>query len=104
MAGLVPAIHVLLAEQLNQCVVQIVPFGIHRMDQTHFPRTRPVLDDLLSLYGVSDVVEELIVDKSLEAYRFVKPAMTPSRCSKIRRGMLAVTPAYKMPSRRFVMI
>jgi hypothetical protein len=45
MAGLVPAIHVLLIEDL----VQVVPVRVHGADQANLPGTRSMLNVLLAL-------------------------------------------------------
>ena len=50
MAGLVPAIHVLVVQRL----VEVVPLGIVGEDQAHFPGTRPMLHVLLALNGLTD--------------------------------------------------
>jgi hypothetical protein len=50
MAGLVPAIHV-----LNEPIVEIIPLGIRREDQTHFPPSRPVFHVLLALDRCADI-------------------------------------------------
>src|ERR1700722_2158057 len=79
MAGPVPAIHVLPHarktwmpgirrhdESWRQCRIQIIPIGIHLVNEADFPRARPMLDRLLALNRVADIVELLLVDEKLE--------------------------------------
>src|SRR5262249_3538428 len=101
MAGPVPAIHVLLnsshrrktwmpatgagmtsrefcalledGEKSNEGIVQIVPIGIHRMDQPDLPGARPVLDCLLTLNCVANIVKVLVVDKALKPVTLREP-------------------------------
>jgi len=62
MAGLVPAIH-----ELHQPVVKVVPTGVHREDQTHFPGSGPMLHVVLQLNRGLDVSMPLRVDEPFQA-------------------------------------
>jgi hypothetical protein len=66
MAGLVPAIHVLL----RNCVVEIVPIRICGDDQSNLPSARPMLNIVLALDGVSNVVKLLEVDQPFQPIPF----------------------------------
>jgi len=61
MAGLVPAIHVLLRNGLKE----IIPIRIARDNQSNLPSTRPMLDVVLALDRILDCRELLKVDKPL---------------------------------------
>ena len=63
MAGLVPAIHVLL---LSDQIVQVVPFRIASQYQSYFPFARPVLDVVFALNRGLDFVVVFEVDQALE--------------------------------------
>jgi len=63
MAGLVPAIHVLLIEDL----VQVLPIRVHTVDQADLPGTWPVLDVLLTLNGAEYRFVVLAPHEALEA-------------------------------------
>jgi hypothetical protein len=69
MAGLGPAIHVLLGDGVEE----IVPCWIVSGDQSDFPRARPMLDVVLALNGSSNVIEHLEVDEPLKAVPFGEP-------------------------------
>src|SRR5438094_8144428 len=69
MAGLVPAIH-----GSHELIVKIVPVGICREDQTHLPRSRPMLHVSLTLNGRSDIRVRLHVDESLQTVSFGEAA------------------------------
>jgi hypothetical protein len=57
MVGLGPAIHDFTdPPSLIDGFVQVVPIGIHRVDQTNLPSPWPVLERLLSLNGTHDRV------------------------------------------------
>src|SRR5690242_8171819 len=68
MAGLVPAIHVLLSKQR---IVKIFPFWIHRENESDLPRTRPMFHIVLPLDCSPNVVVELVPNEHLQ---------TVSRC------------------------
>ncbi len=68
MAGLVPAIHVLLRDYLEK----IVPIRVCCNNQSDLPRSRPMLDIVLPLYGVPDIVKLLEVDEPLKSISFCK--------------------------------
>jgi hypothetical protein len=61
MPGLVPAIHV-----LSECIKQIPPLGVLPVDQPHLPRTRPVLDRLLTLDRGANIVMLFKIDELLQ--------------------------------------
>jgi hypothetical protein len=84
MAGLVPAIHDFLVaapttwmlatsagmtiyerDDLNERIVQVAPFGIFRMYEAYFPRSRPAFDRFFALNGQTDVVVRLAVHENL---------------------------------------
>jgi hypothetical protein len=80
MAGLVPAIHVfeprttrhkarhdvLTGSVLCQPFKQILPVRILRVNETHFPRPRPMLDGFFALNCGPDVVMVFEIDKAFE--------------------------------------
>ena len=68
MAGLGPAIHVLLRDR----VVEIDPIGIYGDDHSRLPRSRPMLDVALALDCDPNVFKLLEVDKPLQAISFCK--------------------------------
>jgi hypothetical protein len=70
MAGLVPAIHAFTDFASNERVIQIVPIGIHCMQESHLPCTRPMLDCFLTLNGVTDIMETFVVDKHFQTIAF----------------------------------
>jgi len=55
MAGLVPAIHVLLYD----CIIEIVPSSIIGDDQANPPCARPMFDIVLALNGAMDIFKPL---------------------------------------------
>ena len=61
MAGLVPAIHVLC-----QAFEQILPVRILPVNETHLPRSRPMLDRFFALNCGSDVVMVFEIDEPFE--------------------------------------
>ena len=61
MAGLVPAIHVLC-----EAFKQILPVRILSVNQTHFPRPRPMRDGFLALNRGPDVVMLFEIDEVFE--------------------------------------
>ena len=69
MAGLVPAIHVLLLVDMSQVreFKQVPPIGIVRVNKAHLPRTRPVLDRLFTLNGGANIVVQFKIDELLQA-------------------------------------
>jgi hypothetical protein len=68
MAGLVPAIHVLLRD----CLEEIVPIRICSDNHSDLPRARPMFDVVLALNGVSDIVKNLKVNEPLQPMPFGK--------------------------------
>jgi hypothetical protein len=84
MAGLVPAIHdflfwlqrLLPADKretdgaLDARFIQIIPFRIHRMNESHLPGARPMLDDRLALNSIPDIVEVLRINQPFQAVTF----------------------------------
>ena len=81
MTGLVPAIHVFLGDVnevvdarderghdgLNERVVEIIPLRICGMNESHLPGSRPMLDRLFALNGISNIVKALCINQSLQA-------------------------------------
>ena len=89
MAGLVPAIHVLLIEDL----VQVLPIRVHTVDQADLPGTWPVLDVLLTLNGAEYRFVVLAPHEALEAIPSGEACdRFPLDVSQARRAMLRVTP------------
>ena len=66
MAGLVPAIHVLLRDGLKE----ILPFRIGRDNQPNFPGAGPMLDIVFALDRVLDRCELLEVNQGLQSVLF----------------------------------
>jgi hypothetical protein len=64
MAGLVPAIHVLILSK--QRIVEIFPIWIELVNQPHLPGAGPVLDNLFTPYRIAHVVKNFVVDERLE--------------------------------------
>jgi hypothetical protein len=69
MAGLVPAIHI-----LGERIKQIPPRRVLPMNQPHLPRTRPVLDRLLSLDCGAIIVVLFKIDELLQVILLREPA------------------------------
>src|SRR6185312_9129734 len=63
MAGLDPAIQTTVSEQRR---VEVVPLGVHGIDQRGFPRAPPVLHGVLALDGRPDRVVDLKPDEIVE--------------------------------------
>jgi hypothetical protein len=61
MAGLVPAIHVLLDDR----IVKIVPSSIIGDNQTNLPCARPMFDIVLALNGAMDIFKPLEIYEPL---------------------------------------
>jgi hypothetical protein len=57
-------------DESEQCLVQIVPFGIHLVNQPHFPGSRPVLDVLFTLDCQPDVIELFVIDQPFQSVSF----------------------------------
>src|SRR2546422_8993276 len=51
----------------DERVVQILPVRVHRVNEPHLPSTRPMFDCFLSLNGVTDVIEALVIHEYLQA-------------------------------------
>ena len=68
MAGLVPAIHVLLRDR----IVKIVPIRIVGDYQSNLPRSRPMLDVMFALNGALNILKSLEIDVFLETMSFCK--------------------------------
>jgi len=58
------------AMQSDERVVEVIPIGIHCMDEPHLPGARPMFDCLLALDGITDVVEVLIIDETFQPVAF----------------------------------
>jgi hypothetical protein len=99
MAGLVPAIHVLLCDGL----VEVFPFRIARDDQSDFPCARPMLDIVFALDRILDRGKLFEVDKVLQAVLLCKSFDESGAVSNTRRTRSLVTPTYRMPFGRLVM-
>jgi hypothetical protein len=63
MAGLVPAIHVLLYDRIKE----VVPIRVCCDDGSDLPGTRPMLDVVLPLNGIADIIEALKVNKRFQS-------------------------------------
>jgi hypothetical protein len=81
MAGLVPAIHVFLAFRQQDVdarttsdkrIIQIVPFGIRRVDKADLPGAGPVFDCRLALNCGPNIIEVFHVNQSLQSVVFRK--------------------------------
>jgi hypothetical protein len=70
MAGLVPAIRAFPDFTSDKRVIQVIPVGIHCVQEPHLPCAWPMLDRLLALNGVADVIEMLMVDKHFQTVTF----------------------------------
>jgi hypothetical protein len=68
MAGLIPAIHVLLRDR----IVKIVPIRIVGDYQSNLPRSRPTLDVMFALNGALNILKSLEIDEFLETMSFCK--------------------------------
>src|SRR3954454_24173110 len=77
----------------DQRVVQIIPIRIHRVDEPHFPGTRPMLDVLLALDRRLNGVVRFVVDEALRAMLFRKAVDQSLTVLVGRFGRLLVTPA-----------
>ena len=86
---------------LVQRLVEIIPIGIHAVDQADFPGARPVLQVALALDRQADVVEPFVINESLQAVGFCEAVDESSRCCHTRRERLLVTPRYSVPLRLF---
>jgi hypothetical protein len=80
MAGLVPAINVLLQQdrQLlptpsNQRLIQIMPFGVHGHYKPYFPGSGPMFDAAFALNGRPNIVVKFKPDEPLEAVALCEP-------------------------------
>jgi hypothetical protein len=63
MAGLVPAIHVLLRNGLEE----IFPIRICGDNRSDLPRARPMFDIVLALDGISNIIKFFEIDESLQS-------------------------------------
>jgi hypothetical protein len=68
MAGLVPAIHVLLRD----CIVEIVPIRIIGDYQSDLPRSGPMFDVMFALNCILNGLKSLEIDESLKTITFCK--------------------------------
>src|SRR5262245_59629723 len=71
MPALVAGIHALLHSL--QCIVEIIPLRIGRVDKARFPCPRPMFHCLLTLDRGADIVTGLVPDKSLKSVPFREP-------------------------------
>jgi hypothetical protein len=62
MAGLVPAIHVLLYDRIEK----VVPIRIRCNDRSDFPSSWPMFDVVLALNGIADIVEPFKVNECFQ--------------------------------------
>jgi hypothetical protein len=60
-------------DDLNEQVVQVAPFGIFRMYEAYFPRSRPVLDRFFALNRQTDVVVVLAMHEDLQSVTLREP-------------------------------
>ena len=84
---------------LVQRLIEIIPFGIHAVDEAHFPCARPVLHGALPLDRQADVVEPFVINEALEAVCFGKAVDECFAVLPTRRERLLVTPRYSVPLR-----
>jgi len=68
MAGLVPAIHVLLRDY----IVKILPTRIIGDYQPNFPGSGPMLNVMFALNSVMNILKSLEIDESLKTIAFCK--------------------------------
>ena len=59
---------------LSECIEQIPPLGVLPVDQPHLPRTRPVLDRLLTLDRGANIVMLFKIDELLQVILLRKTA------------------------------
>jgi hypothetical protein len=69
--------HDALRRESKQCLVQILPFGIHAVDEAYLPGTRPVFDRLFALDCGSNVIVVLVIDEHFQAIPLRKAINEP---------------------------
>jgi hypothetical protein len=74
----------------NECFVQIIPLGIHCVDEPHLPGARPMLHRLLALNRITDAVEAFVPDEHLETMFFAETfndtfSVLPNPARKVAR-------------------
>ena len=57
----------------KQCLIQILPFRVHAVNETNLPGVRPVFDSLFPLDRSSNVIVVLVIHKHLQAVPFREP-------------------------------
>jgi len=98
MAGLVPAIHAFWPKRFEQ----IIPVGIAGEDETHLPRSAPMLDIVLALDGRLDVVKRLEIDETLQRVAFCKSSNSADAMLINATSEIACRADVKMPLGRLV--
>jgi hypothetical protein len=50
-----------------QALIEIFPVWVHLVDQSEFPRARPMFQVLLALQSVPDIVVKFVIDETFQA-------------------------------------
>ena len=98
MAGLVPAIHVLL----RNLIVKIVPSRIVGDYQSNLPGSGPMLDVMFALNGALNILKSLEIDEPLKTMALCKTFDESGAMLKNSTNEIVCHADVQMPFGRFV--